>query len=190
MNKVKMIVAAGVLLTLGGIYYFRRTIKNGVRNMINGSYFTIEELCRSTTATAQGIDNTPSETAKKNMQRLITTILDPIRERYGGPITVSSGYRSEKLNKAVGGVSNSYHMKGLAADLVGAHRSDEERKAIFRAALAVGGYDQLILEQTKDGKTKWVHVGLREESPRKQLYAIVKGGDKRVITASNWEQYA
>lgn len=72
-------------------------------------YFTIEELCHSDIATAKGIDNTPTKDVKENLQALIDNVLDPLREAYGKPIYVNSGYRSPELNKAVGGVSNSQH---------------------------------------------------------------------------------
>lgn len=74
-----------------------------------GKYFTIEELCRSSKAKANGIENKPNEIQKANMERFISVILDPIRTKWGAPITVNSGYRCERLNKLVGGVSNSHH---------------------------------------------------------------------------------
>lgn len=80
-------------------------------------YFTITELTKSATATKQGIDNTPSAEVTANLTALVDKVLDPLREIYGKPIYVSSGYRCPKLNKAVGGVSNSQHLKGEAADL-------------------------------------------------------------------------
>ena len=80
-------------------------------------YFTIEELTRSTTATQFGIDNSPSQESTANMRRLVETVLDPARERLGKPIYVNSGYRCPELNRKVGGVANSYHLQGRAADL-------------------------------------------------------------------------
>jgi len=66
-------------------------------------YFTINELCKSSVASKKKIDNTPSEEVKVNLERLINEVLDPIREEFGKPITVTSGYRCSKLNKEVGG---------------------------------------------------------------------------------------
>ncbi len=63
------------------------------------------------------IDNTPPPWAIENMSRLIDNVLDPARQLLGAPIYVNSGYRCEKLNKAVGGVTRSYHRAGRAADL-------------------------------------------------------------------------
>lgn len=82
-------------------------------------YFTIKELCKSTTAKQLGIDNSPNSEIVSNLEQLINNILDPLRERFGKPIYVNSGYRSPALNKAVNGSKTSYHMKGLAADITG-----------------------------------------------------------------------
>ena len=72
-------------------------------------YFTIEELTRSATATTRGIDNTPTPEIKANLERLVDKVLDGLREIYGKPITVNSGYRCPELNKAVGGSKTSDH---------------------------------------------------------------------------------
>ena len=80
-------------------------------------FFSIEELTQSATADRLGIDNTPSDNIKKNLTLFIEKVLDPIREDWGGPIIVSSGYRCPELNKAVGGVNTSGHMYGYCADL-------------------------------------------------------------------------
>lgn len=82
------------------------------------NYFTLEELTRSAVAAKNGIDNTPpTPEIRQNMQRLIDTVLNPARNLVGSPVYVNSGYRCPELNRRVGGVSNSYHLKGRAADL-------------------------------------------------------------------------
>ena len=81
------------------------------------SYFKIEELTYSATAQARHIENVPSAEAVRNLELLTENVLDPIREAWGGPIIVNSGYRCPELNKAVGGAQYSYHMKGMAADI-------------------------------------------------------------------------
>lgn len=75
------------------------------------SYFTIDELCYSDVAKAKGIDNTPSKEVKENLQKLID-FLNPLREAWGSAISVSSGYRCEALNTAVGGSKTSVHRLG------------------------------------------------------------------------------
>ena len=80
-------------------------------------YFRTQELVRSTTAEACGIDNTPSAGAVPLMVELIDKVLDPLRERWGVPIYVTSGYRCPELNARVGGSKTSYHLRGMAADI-------------------------------------------------------------------------
>ena len=80
-------------------------------------HFTIPELIHSLRAQACGIDNTPTAEAVPLMVELIDRVLDPIRERWQSPIYITSGYRCPALNRKVGGVANSYHTRGMAADI-------------------------------------------------------------------------
>ena len=80
-------------------------------------YFKLTELTHSITAKAHAIDNTPTAEAVPLMVELIDKVLDPIRERWGVPLYVNSGYRCPELNKLVGGAPNSYHLRGMAADI-------------------------------------------------------------------------
>lgn len=124
------------------------------------SYFTIEELTRSATANLKGIDNTPSADSVKNMQALIDNILDPLRQAYGKPIRVNSGYRSSALNKAVGGVATSDHLTGRAADIVGTPNTKAENRKIYELALKLDlPFRQLINEKG----FSWVHVSYYPE---------------------------
>ena len=82
-------------------------------------YFSIEELVKSASAERLAIDNTPPRAAQQMLTILVEQLLDPIRRRYGAPIIVTSGYRCPALNTAVGGVANSHHIIGCAADIVG-----------------------------------------------------------------------
>lgn len=115
-------------------------------------YFTIEELTRSATATTRGIDNTPTPEIKANLERLVDKVLDPLREKYGKPITVNSGYRCPELNKAVGGSKTSDHVKGFAADLTGGSKQENEK--IFNIIRDNFAWTQLINERD----FSWVHV--------------------------------
>ena len=116
-------------------------------------HFTIEELTRSATARRLGIDNTPPPTAVKNLHRLVEQVLDPLREAWGGPIHVSSGYRCPALNRAVGGAPASQHMKGEAADITVGSRFDNARlyHLLMQLNLPV---DQAINERD----FAWIHV--------------------------------
>ena len=82
-------------------------------------YFSIEELAKSASAERLAIDNTPPRAAQQMLTVLVEQLLDPIRRRYAAPIIVTSGYRCPALNTAVGGVANSHHIVGCAADIVG-----------------------------------------------------------------------
>ena len=116
----------------------------GLFDIAMGKYFTIDELCRSNTADKMGIRNVPSADIKERLEVLINELLDPVREAWGKPIKVNSGYRCPKLNKAVGGVANSQHMKGEAADLNAG--SKWENEALFELIRKNYEFDQLIDE--------------------------------------------
>lgn len=134
--------------------------------LTTGSYFSIEELCASDVAKKHGIDNTPSAPVVANLQKLITNCLNPVREIYGSPIIISSGYRCKALNEKVGGVANSQHLTGCAADLVPDHGGT--LKGIFEACVKFGNYDQLIIEENNKGN-RWVHVSYSEQNRREVL---------------------
>lgn len=129
-------------------------------------YFSIKEMTKSNTATAKGINNTPDQTVTDNLTKLIETVLDPLREWYGKPIIVNSGYRCEALNKAIGGAKSSQHMLGEAADItVG---SKEENEKLFNYIKDNLEFDQLINESD----FSWVHVSYREGRLRKQVLEL------------------
>ena len=119
-------------------------------------HFTMEELYASATATANGINNKPSVQQMINLVYLTAYVLEPLRVAMGEPIKIGSGFRCEKLNKAVGGVYNSQHMKGQAADLCidGDRQKGRKWFNYIRDHLP---FDQLIWEHNSKG-TYWVHV--------------------------------
>lgn len=133
-----------------------------------GKYFTIDELCKSDTAKKKGIDNTPTAEIKQKLEVLIDELLDPVREAWGKPIRVNSGYRCPKLNKAVGGVSNSQHMKGEAADLNAG--SVSLNKQLFELIRTRYEYDQLIDE----ANYAWVHVSYVRKNRHQVLHLKAK----------------
>lgn len=85
--------------------------------MIKSEFFTLSELTKSATAKKLNIDNTPPADVVENLQYGCDMVLDPLRRLYGGPIVIGSGYRCKQLNKKVGGVPNSWHQEGNAADI-------------------------------------------------------------------------
>lgn len=120
-------------------------------------HFSIEELYASQTAKAKGIDNKPDFPSLINLVYLCAYVLEPLREAMNEPIKIGSGYRCPKLNAAVGGVSNSQHMKGQAADLCidGDLKKGKKWFAYIRDHLP---FDQLIWEKNPKTGSYWVHV--------------------------------
>lgn len=116
-------------------------------------YFTIEEFTRSETARRANISNVPDEECRTNIENLVKAVLDPLREIYGKPIIVTSGYRCKELNRAVGGAAHSQHMSGCAADITGGGAADnfELMEIMINSDLP---FDQLIDEH----HLQWLHV--------------------------------
>lgn len=123
-------------------------------------YFTIEEMVKSNTAQAKGIDNTPPKWVEQNLNQLIIAVLQPLRVWYGKPIYVTSGYRCEELNKAVGGAKYSGHLYGYAADIT-VNNAEENRK-LFDYIINYLSFDKCIDEHNG----QWVHVSFRKGNNR------------------------
>lgn len=120
-------------------------------------YFSLEELLTSSTARQKSIENLPSFEVVEHLLQL-GSFLDGLREAWGSPITVTSGFRNKSLNKAVGGVESSVHMAGYAADIVPANGKFKEFASFVERWAKDKAFDQLIIERSK--KSRWVHVGL------------------------------
>ena len=138
--------------------------------------FTLGEFVASDTAKKVGIDNTPNLLAIAHMEELCQKLLQPIREAYGKPIKVTSGYRSYRLNRYLGGSATSAHPLGWAADLKPASGSyaDFEKFVIDFLKKSDLKWDQVIRETS--GKTKWLHIGFKNGAgkQRMQIFDIVK----------------
>ena len=120
-------------------------------------HFSLKEMTRSVTAARHHIDNTPDANAKENLRYLCKHVLEPLREEYGAPIIINSGFRCMAVNQLVGGVKNSQHLKGEAADI---HLpSIAAGQQIFRILKQQRNFDQLIWERR--GNTYWIHVSCR-----------------------------
>lgn len=104
---------------------------------------------------------------RDNVEALVDNVLDPARRAYGGPVSVSSGYRCPRHNAAVGGVIGSQHLRGEAADVC---CSDNERLAgiIERN----GRYDQLIRYMGENGMVRFVHVSWRRDGPNRRMRLV------------------
>lgn len=127
-------------------------------------YFTIGELCKSDGALQKRIENTPDNTTVERMQALMVKCLDKVREMWGKPIGVNSGYRSAELNRAVGGAKNSQHLRGEAADITTGSK-DNNRKLFDLIVASDIPFDQLIDESGY----KWLHISYCKDYNRKQV---------------------
>lgn len=126
--------------------------------------FTIQELTASATAAAKKINNDPTPEAAENLKLLVDNVLDPLRDAYGKPIRVNSGYRSPALNKAVKGSKTSQHVKGQAADITAG--SKQENKKLFELAQQLNlPYCQLIDERG----FSWVHISYDKNNVKRQI---------------------
>lgn len=130
-------------------------------------YFSLSEMTHSDTAIRLGIPNDPNTDQLMYLERLME-YLDGVREEFANPIIVRSGLRVPKLNKAVGGVANSQHVMGQAADIV--PRDHKLLKKLLHIIWDRGGFDQLIWEHP-EGRSEWIHVSIagKNKTPRGQV---------------------
>lgn len=126
-------------------------------------YFTFKEMIDSYTATVKNIDNNPTDPKIIDNINYTLNRLDEIREKYGKPIIITSGYRCSELNKKVGGKANSFHLKGLAADL-------KYSVELWSFLVQYAKFDKLILETSKS--TKWIHCQFSKENERNQVLSL------------------
>ena len=133
--------------------------------MMLSEHFGIDELIYSSTAKIMGIANRPGPSELANLRFLCREVLEPARKVIGEPIHVTSGYRCLALNRAVGGVAQSYHVRGLAADL---HIVSAAHASRLADALNAQPYCDLILVEHAHGAS-WLHVQARKLSPRHRV---------------------
>jgi hypothetical protein len=126
--------------------------------------FTLSELTHSDTAIATGLNNTPDPQSIANLTSLTQHILQPLRDRLGKPIHITSGYRSPAVNTAVGGAQNSQHTKGEAVDIQ-VDDMPPEQILVYVKALQLP-FDQCIIEKA-NGK-QWLHMSYSNKN-RKQV---------------------
>ena len=122
-------------------------------------HFTLLEL----TVTHSGLPNIPNEEQVKNLKIGVENLLDPLREMYGKPIIVNSGFRTPAVNKAVNGSPTSNHMTGQAFDI-----TCEDNMFLFQLIKKHFAFDQLINEYDYS----WVHVSYRGEANRHQIFSL------------------
>lgn len=122
-------------------------------------HFTLAELTRTSARdkkTLKPLANEPSAQVVECLTALVDNVLDPLRERYGKPIRVTSGYRSKEVNERIGGAPTSQHTKGEAVDFV-----CDDMKAAFEIICTTLPFDQLIWERGDDRQPQWIHVSFK-----------------------------
>jgi len=178
-------------------------------------YFTISEFIKSDTALKMRLWNGANKEIEENIRALVDNVLDPLRERYGRPIYVTSGYRCPKLNNAVNGAPNSQHMRGEAADIVArplgagdcgsasamtaggaakpqsAGYSPTENMKLAKMIAEAGNFDQMILEEVgpNDLLPQWIHVSWKRNGwNRKNILKKVAGRPGYIaVLPSAWQ---
>ena len=136
---------------------------------------SLQEMLKSRTATRLGLSNSPNEEHIKNMQALAENIFQPLRDYFGVPIHISSGYRSEALNKAIGGSKSSQHCKGEAIDIDRDGYSQPDNAQIFEYIKNNLDFDQMIWEFGTQKNPEWVHVShKRDGKNRAELLVAYK----------------
>ena len=125
-------------------------------------YFSLGEFSHSDTAVSLGIDNTIPKECVECVRHLVHCVLDPLREHWGLPIRVISGYRCPELNDEVGGVEDSYHMEGCAADISATDPTrNVELMSLIRAMQLIG---RIALTECYLGpKAKYIHIALDKD---------------------------
>jgi hypothetical protein len=143
-------------------------------------HLSLAEVSRSETAKRRGINNTPSGEHLENFKKLAENIFEPIREHFGVPIHISSGYRSKELNSAIGGSSTSQHCQGEAIDIdMDGSKGGVTNKMVFDFIKDNLVFDQMIWEFGTDKNPAWVHVSYESTGKqRKQILKAVKSGGK------------
>ena len=127
-------------------------------------HFSLEEFERSDTAKRLGIDNSVPKGLLPNIQALCENVLEPVRQHFGVPIYLSSGYRCPALNKAVKGATASQHMKGEAADIY-IKTSQLTLRDVYLWMIDNLVFDQLIWEVRPT--SKWIHVSYKSTGPNR-----------------------
>lgn len=137
---------------------------------------SLAEVIRSETAKRKGVSNMPTDAHIANFKLLAEKVFQPIRDHFGVPIHISSGYRSAALNKAIGGAASSQHCTGEAID-IDMDGTSVTNAQIFNYIKDNLEFDQLIWEFGTDTNPDWVHVSYESTGKqRKQMLKAVKSG--------------
>jgi len=146
-------------------------------------HLSLAEMTRSESAKRLGINNMPTPEHIENIKKLAEKVFEPIREHFGVPIIITSGYRSQALNAAVGGAMSSQHSKGEAID-IDMDNTTITNKQIFDYIKDHLQFDQLIAEFPKNSSPEWIHVSYASSNKqRNQILVAKKVGGKTVYSS-------
>lgn len=142
--------------------------------------FTLEEFYKSQTAIRNGIDNAPSDEVIVNLECLVRNLLQPLRDKLGRGIRVSSGYRCQELNRRIGGALNSDHTKGYAADI---EVQGMDNKELFLFVRDNFKFTKLILEFYEEGipDSGWLHLSYNPSELKRYCYIAKKDSKGKTI---------
>lgn len=151
---------------------------------------TYTEATKSDTAIKHGIDNTPNELQLANMRSVAQNIFQPVRNRFRVPIAITSFFRSEKLNRKIGGSRTSQHCAGEAMDIDADVMGMVSNREIFNYIKDNLVFDQLIWEFGDNYEPAWVHVSFKRIGiNRGQILKAVKIKDWRGKLVTQYQKY-
>ena len=147
--------------------------------MILSKNLSLAEATKSATAIKHEIANEPTQEHLRNLKLVAENVFQPIREHFGKPLAVSSGYRSEALNDLIGGSNSSQHCKGQALDLDADIFGGFTNADVFYFIKENIDFDQLIWEFGTNENPDWVHVSYKEERNRGEILIAYKDYRRR-----------
>jgi len=156
--------------------------------MMLSKNLSLGEFTNSQTAKRRGIDNTPKGEHLEAAKLLAENIFQPIREHFGKPIFISSGYRSIALNEAIGGSKTSQHSKGEAIDIDMDYRKGPQNEEVFHYIRENLPFDQLIWEFGTDKRPDWVHVSYNSDGEQRGQILVAKRNSKGKTYYENWSK--
>ena len=157
-------------------------MKNDDSTMKLSKNLSLAEVTKSTTAKRLGIDNTPDEWATENLRQIAVNVFQPLRDAFGCPIYVSSGYRGPELNRAIGGSQRSQHMEGRALDLDADVYGNCTNSQIFNWIRENLEFDQMVWEFGDSDNPDWVHVSFVYDGVnRKRCLKACRDDDGKVF---------
>ena len=137
--------------------------------------FSLHEFTKSNTAARRGIDNNPTAEHIHNLVELCEHVLQPLRDAIGKSIRISSGYRSEALNEAIGGSKTSDHSFGRAADIELVINGKEDNAKLYNAIKTLDlEFYQMIWEFGDEEQPNWIHIAYRKDNAKKECLRAYK----------------